>query len=126
MSLAENYALEPNTGCWLWLGHVRPNGYGQVWSPKERRLVGAHRAMYEHLIGPVPKTLDLDHLCRVRCCVNPAHLEPVSRSENLRRGLGTRKTHCKRGHDLATSRYSGGGCAPCARERAKRRHSCLR
>ena len=70
-----------------------------------------HRLVYMIMRGDIPDGLDLDHLCRVRSCVNPDHLEPVSRYENLRRGgvldrLKARamakhvQTHCKRGHEM--------------------------
>lgn len=70
---------EPNTGCWLWLGTLSDNGYGIY---AHRR---AHRIAFEQMKGGIPPGLDLDHLCRVRCCVNPEHLEPVTRKENCRR-----------------------------------------
>ncbi len=79
-------------------------GYGQFWY--DGALVYAHRYSYETLVGEVPYGLDLDHLCRNRQCVNPQHLEPVTRSVNIKRGLfpsivGQRqlsKTHCPSGH----------------------------
>ena len=76
-----------------------PNGYGQF--GVDGKTVLAHRWYYESMVGPIPEGLDLDHLCRVRRCVNPAHLEPVSRRVNLLRG--SRKTNqgeCKNGHPL--------------------------
>jgi hypothetical protein len=91
------------SGCWLWTGAIASNGYG--WLHKS----SAHRLVYEAVTGlSVPKGLDIDHLCRVRRCVNPAHLEPVTRSENLRRGLGAQllrdrfkaQTHCRHGHEF--------------------------
>lgn len=85
--------------CWLWTA-VIVGGYGKFWLD---RHVGAHRFCYELLVGPVPDGLVLDHLCRVRHCVNPDHLEPVTHRENVSRGVGptainSQKTHCKRGH----------------------------
>ena len=74
--------------CWIWNGCVR-NGYG-LFRYKEK-VIGAHRFSYELLRGPIPKGLQLDHLCRVRNCVNPNHLEPVTQAENLRRGSISRK-----------------------------------
>jgi hypothetical protein len=67
-------------GCWLWNGKRNHLGYG-IFS--ERR---AHRVVYEHFVGPIGEGLELDHKCRVTSCVNPAHLEPVTHKENVRRG----------------------------------------
>lgn len=75
------------TPCWVWNLAVMPNGYGQHARPGGRGTTYAHRVYYEQARGPIPPGLDLDHLCRVRACVNPDHLEPVTRAENLRRGL---------------------------------------
>ena len=96
---------EPNSGCWLWAGTMSGNGYGRIRDDRDRQIQ-AHRAAYELFVGPVSKGLDLDHLCRVRCCVNPDHLDLVTVTENVMRGFGipannARKTHCKRGHLLA-------------------------
>lgn len=87
-------------GCHVWPG-AKTNGYGVVgWQDRIRRV---HRLLYEHLVGPVPKGLDLDHLCRNRACANVGHLEPVTRSENLKRGNNWQraKTHCPEGHPLS-------------------------
>ena len=73
---------EPNTGCWLWTG-ATVRGYGQFWQGDRKIL--AHRFAYVNLVGLVPIGKELDHLCRVRCCCNPAHLEPVTRRENMLR-----------------------------------------
>jgi HNH endonuclease len=87
------------TGCWLWQGATWGNGYGKT-STKIHGTRLAHRALYIEHIGPIPKGQDLDHLCRVHKCVNPKHLEPVSRSTNLVRGHEARQL-CKNGlHDI--------------------------
>lgn len=85
--------------CWLWAAAKR-DGYGIV--RISGRLRNAHRVSYEWLIGPIPEGLELDHLCRVRACVNPAHLEPVTREENLARSptINANKTHCIHGHEF--------------------------
>lgn len=75
------------TGCWRWLGHCLSSGYGRVGA----RGILAHRLAYEELVGPIPDGLEIDHLCRNRGCVNPAHLEPVTHVENLRRAHLARK-----------------------------------
>jgi hypothetical protein len=74
--------------CWEWTGTVKPNGYANFQVPGRRSPANAHRWLWEQLVGPIAKGLDLDHLCRNRKCVNPDHLEPVTRRENLRRGIG--------------------------------------
>lgn len=80
-----DYDVDPETGCWNWSKTLTSNGYGVIKKQGFRQLM-AHRFIYQRERGPVPDHLDMDHLCRNRACVNPDHLEPVSRSENLRRG----------------------------------------
>lgn len=77
---------EPNSGCWLWTGgDYVGEGYGCF--SEGGKAKRAHKWAYERYVGPVPAGLVLDHKCRVRCCANPAHLEPVTHKENARRGL---------------------------------------
>lgn len=94
-----HYMADERTGCWIWQGALWRNGYGKP-SMMIHGTRLAHRMMYLEHVGPIPDGLDLDHLCRNRACCNPAHLEPVSRSVNLTRGLDARET-CKTGrHDI--------------------------
>ncbi len=85
------------SGCWIWQASCDRHGYGRMTVNKRPYL--AHRVAYELAIGQIPHGMDIDHLCRVRCCVNPAHLEPVTRLENTRRGQNGNKTHCLHGHE---------------------------
>lgn len=91
-----------DNGCWNWTGAITSSGYGNF--AINRVATVAHRLSYKWIIGEVDGGLDLDHLCRNRRCVNPAHLEPVSRSINLLRGdtipaEHAKKTHCPQGHE---------------------------
>lgn len=98
---------EPNSGCFLWLGALTDVGYGQA--RLFGRKMGAHRAAYIIAHNGIPEGLDVDRLCRVRCCVNPAHLEAVPHSVNIKRGIGPTLaaarqraiTHCPQGHEYA-------------------------
>ena len=90
-------------GCWLWTGSRYRNGYGQTWNGE--RPEQAHRVIFRLLRGAIPDGTEIDHLCRVRNCVNPAHLETVPHRTNMRRsetvmGENARKTQCKRGHEF--------------------------
>ncbi len=78
------------TPCWIWPFAANKNGYGNM--QVDNRITDAHRFMYEFLIGPVPFKTELDHLCKIRLCVNPTHLEPVSHAENCRRGRNSKLT----------------------------------
>lgn len=91
---------EDVNGCWLWGGGCVKDGYGTIrWNGRTCR---AHRVFYEYFIIEIPEGLDLDHLCRVRRCVNPWHLDPVTRRVNVIRGdapsVRSGKTHCPHGH----------------------------
>lgn len=71
------------TTCWLWQGALSSSGYGVLKVDGQAR--GVHRIAYEEFVTPIPTGLDLDHLCRQRLCVNPWHLQPVTKAENNRR-----------------------------------------
>lgn len=86
------YVVDEDTGCWNWGLQVDRDGYGRARRAGETSPTAAHRVVYEEIRGPIPSGLDLDHLCRNRRCVNPDHLEPVTRTENYRRGLRTKLT----------------------------------
>lgn len=115
------------TGCWLWTRYVEHKGYGVMFIKKKNIL--AHRVSYTLFKGEIPEGKQIDHLCRVRCCVNPDHLEAVTGRENTLRGTGpsavcARKTHCVRGHELAGEnlKISKEGfrlCVECQRYRQK-------
>lgn len=78
------------TPCWLWSRGLQSAGYAKRTLGHGSTLV--HRQHYEAKYGPVPVGLDLDHLCRVRHCVNPDHVEPATRAVNARRGAKTKLT----------------------------------
>jgi hypothetical protein len=78
------------TPCWIWQRSIDGKGYGQACVGRQR--VGAHRLYYERHVGPIPEGLHIDHLCAIKACVNPDHLEPVTQAENVRRGRATRLT----------------------------------
>ena len=87
-------------GCVLWLGYVNPYGYGLVLTTGQFRLRLAHSAVWELTHGPVPDGLQLDHLCRVKSCVNVDHLEVVTQAVNMRRRMGMPDdgATCSKGH----------------------------
>lgn len=80
------HRVHPTTGCWEWAGARATNGYGIVGIPRTRSTTQAHRFYFAQVNRPIPAGMDLDHLCRNRGCVNPAHLEVVTRTINARRG----------------------------------------
>lgn len=110
--------------CWIWTYALSNQGYGTYWHEGATR--SAYSVCYKTLIGEFSKTLQLDHLCRVRSCCNPDHLEPVTGQVNTLRGktvsgLNNLKTRCNNGHEfnLSNTRISRQGrrvCRVCPRE----------
>lgn len=97
--LNERVVRDGFTDCWHWALSTTQDGYAKGQFDGKLRT-SLHKRVYERVVGPVTAGLDLDHLCRNRRCLNPAHLEPVTRQENLARGRNAQrdKTHCIRGH----------------------------
>lgn len=132
-NLRSKFTQGDEGACWVWAGYKPETHYANFIFKVDGRSKSktAHRAVYELLIAPIPDGMVLDHLCKNIHCVNPAHLEPVTQKENLRRsdnyiGKNARKTHCVNGHEFTpeniyhppkkpTHRY----CRACANARAK-------
>jgi hypothetical protein len=112
--------IERSDGCWLWTGALNSWGYGHFYI--RGRHERAPRYSYNLFTGPIPSGAVIDHVCRNPACVNPAHLEAVSVSENARRGEWGRRTRCPHGHayDEANTYVDPAGhrhCRACKRER---------
>ena len=93
---------EPNSGCLLWQGALNQRGYGLAC--RNGRTQGVHRLVYEDVYGPIPSGLTIDHLCRVRSCINVRHMEVVTSGVNVLRGMArtavnARKRQCPKGHE---------------------------
>jgi HNH endonuclease len=126
-------SVSAETECWNWKLSLDKDGYPQ-WSAMYRRLGTnrAHRVFYTLLKGPIPEGLELDHTCKNRMCVNPAHLDPVTSKVNSERGgnFGREQTHCMRGHEFSPentyvfppgTRHAGQRlCRECNRIRTRR------
>ena len=116
--------------CWLWTAGVSSSGYGQI--TISGRILQAHRVSYEMLVGDIGHGLQLDHLCRVRRCVNPTHLEQVTSRQNTLRGSGpaavhARQTHCIYGHEFTkentTVNKGKRSCRACKQRRNRSRYA---
>lgn len=128
----------PMSGCWLWAGARSSGGYGNF-CISAHEYVPAHRHLYLSTVGDIEPGLELDHLCRIRSCVNPAHLEPVTHEENVRRGMArfngknqSSKMTCPKGHPYAGANlgfYSrangrkGRRCRACGAEQMRTRRA---
>ena len=90
--------------CWEWIASRTAQGYGQISFQCYPHT--AHTLIYRLFVGSIPYKFHCDHLCRVRHCVNPIHLEAVTAKENILRGIGimalkAQQTHCIHGHPLS-------------------------
>ena len=128
----DKYIPEPNSGCWIWLGALAPQGYGMIkdGNNDNRR---AHRISFNLFKGNISDELEIDHLCRNKACVNPDHLEAVTHKINVNRSpLGDcanygRRTRCNYGHEFSGENLglrSNGGrvCRTCHNARNRLRY----
>lgn len=137
--LDDNTYKDPNSGCWIWLNSLTPTGYPPARYTAFKKYVTAYRLSYFLYRGEIPDGLEVDHICRMRCCINPWHLRLVTHAENTRRGIypksthrNGRKTHCKRGHEFNENNTyidnrGNRQCRICIREKnrlARRRSKC--
>lgn len=104
LRLLRHAQFDNTAECWVWQKGKSRDGYARIQVGRKSR--DAYRVAYEAFVGPVPEGLELDHLCRNRACINPAHLEPVTRRVNVLRGVSivavnARKTHCASDHPLS-------------------------
>jgi hypothetical protein len=115
--------------CWPWTGPISNQGYGNA--DLHRKRAKAHRFVYEQEVGPIPPGMVIDHLCRVRHCVNPAHMEVVTSAENTKRGARpfSFDGHCKSGRHVIAGPEdvvpSSGSCRECAKERDREKSELL-
>lgn len=120
---------------WFWTGGKTLLGYGSLWDYERKGGVMAHRLSWELANGKkIPKELHIDHLCRTPSCVNPNHIEPVTRKVNAQRGVaGLRakersilQTHCKNGHLRKGNIFKSGGCKTCGTDSTRRRRARIK
>lgn len=129
-----NNVDDQTSNCWLWKASKYKNGYGQFFA--NGKPIKAHRFSYQFFKGFIQNGLQLDHLCRIRHCVNPDHLEIVTQQENIKRGMAgklnnylKKKTHCKNGHLLSGSnllpyylKHGKRACRVCVNIRNRKRY----
>lgn len=120
---------EPNSGCWIWTAGRSDAGYGRFSRAGIGRGLLVHKVLYERNHGPVPPGMEIDHKCRVRACVNPAHLRAVTHKKNMENSTYALRTHCPAGHPLSGDnlaprvinrgrfRWYRRSCATCNRQR---------
>lgn len=124
-------SVDKSGECWLYVGStVDPDGYARFYAHGRRHM--AHRFAYELVVAPIPEGLQVDHLCKVRNCVNPAHLEPVTPKENNLRSespaaKNAAKTRCVNGHvftpeNTYVHRGQARTCRTCNAKHVRRRY----
>lgn len=121
--------VDPATGCFLWTSALNERGYAYVWVTEIAASRRAHRWAYEQLHGLLARDVELDHLCKVRHCVNVDHLEPVDHVTNMRRSVEGR-THFRCGHEMTPENTGRCGaftrCRPCTNANAALRRQAAR
>lgn len=139
--IAANFEVS-DEGCWLWTGNLTNVGYAKMtWKPAGEVIGGGHRVVLHAIGQPVSRELDVDHLCRNRACINPDHLEPVTRRTNILRSpiapaaVNALKTHCPQGHpydevNTYVQRFANGNtgriCRTCNRAATQARYAAHR
>jgi HNH endonuclease len=128
--------IDPNTGCWICVAGKNAYGYGVMHA--NGRTIQAHILSWTLKYGPVPKGMELHHMCENKLCCNPKHLEPITRAAHLMRSrrslafINKHKTHCKHAHEFTPENtlLSHDGkqrrCKACARARGPNIGSCPR
>ena len=129
----ERIEVNELTGCWVWRGYINPKtryGTWTSWENGKAKTYSVHRTVYELFKGPIAPKMVLDHLCWHRACCNPLHLDPITQSENIKRGASAKfqdgaafqrnKTHCPQGHpydaeNTGPRKKGGRYCRTCAR-----------
>lgn len=128
---SDKYQALPWSGCWIWVGSLCPEtGYGAIFAGSGIGRRGAHRISYELHKGKIPDGLVIDHICRIKSCVNPDHLRAVTHKFNMEVGATAVRTHCNSGHEFTpenTSSHHGyRRCKTCHREQERVKNKKLR
>lgn len=119
--LLKSKIIIDKAGCWIWQGYISKSGYGQI--SIKKKSYKAHRLSYQEFKGSIPAGLEIDHLCRVRNCINPGHLEAVTKKENILRGTSfaatnAKKATCPLGHTYDHKTVSGRVCSTCVKKKS--------